>query len=344
MSALLEMSGVSRDFTMHRSLLDKFAGRPAERVRAVTDVDLAIAPGECLGLIGESGCGKSTLGRLALRLREPTAGAVRFAGTDLGALDAPALAALRPRMQIIFQDPYASLNPRRNVEEIVGLPLRLHERLTRTQRRERVMEAIEWVGLGAQHLQRYPHQFSGGQRQRVGIARALVLRPEFVVCDEPVSALDVSVQAQIVALLARLRKELGLAYLFISHDIAVVAHLSDRIAVMYLGRIVESGPARAIVDAPRHPYTQALLSAVPRAHGPRLERIRLAGDPPSALHPPTGCAFHTRCPHAMPICSSVTPPLIETERSRFVACHLYPASAPGGLAPHPQKEITTCNP
>ncbi len=277
--------------------------------------------GECLGLIGESGCGKSTLGRLALRLREPTSGSVCFDGIDLASLDARSLAALRPRMQIVFQDPYASLNPRRNVEQIVGLPLRLHTQLSASARRVRVVEALTWVGLGAAYLHRYPHQFSGGQRQRIGIARALVLHPDFVVCDEPVSALDVSVQAQIVELLAGLRRKLGLAYLFISHDIAVVAHVSDRIAVMYLGRIVELGPARAVVTAPRHPYTQALLSAVLQVHAPRSIRMRLTGEPPSPLSPPTGCAFHPRCPHAQEICRTTPPTLTGTASGHAAACH-----------------------
>ncbi|HEY6431589.1 MAG TPA: oligopeptide/dipeptide ABC transporter ATP-binding protein, partial [Acetobacteraceae bacterium] len=215
----------------------------------------------------------------------------------------------------------ASLNPRQNVEQIVGLPLRLHTNLATTERRARVTEALEWVGLGAAHLHRYPHQFSGGQRQRIGIARALVLHPEFVVCDEPVSALDVSVQAQIIELLAGLRRKLGLAYLFISHDLAVVAHVSDRIAVMYLGRIVELGPARDVVRTPRHPYTRALLSAVPDVHAARSGHTRLAGEPPSPLHPPSGCAFHPRCPHAQDICRATPPRLTEIACGHVAACH-----------------------
>jgi oligopeptide/dipeptide ABC transporter ATP-binding protein len=222
-------------------------------------------------------------------------------------------------MQIVFQDPYASLNPRRNVEQIVSLPLRLHTKLSAAERRARVVEVLEWVGLGAVHLHRYPHQFSGGQRQRIGIARALVLHPDFVVCDEPVSALDVSVQAQIVALLAELQRRLSLAYLFISHDIAVVAHVSDRIAVMYLGRIVEIGPARCVISAPRHPYTQALLSAVPVVHAARGARIRLTGEPPSPLSLPAGCAFHPRCPHAQEICRQTRPSL--GGAGHQAACH-----------------------
>jgi oligopeptide/dipeptide ABC transporter ATP-binding protein len=335
---LVELRDVSRHFEVRRDIADVLSSRSAARVRAVEGVDLTIARGECLGLIGESGCGKSTLGRLALRLREPSSGTVCFDGVDLASLDARALAALRPRMQIVFQDPYASLNPRRSVEQIVGLPLQLHTGLTAAERRAKVIAALEWVGLGSAYLRRYPHQFSGGQRQRIGIARALVLHPSFVVCDEPVSALDVSVQAQIIELLARLRRELGLAYLFISHDLAVVAHVSDRIAVMYLGRIVEVGPARAVVTIPKHPYTRALLSAAPQVHATQVARIRLTGEPPSPLAPPDGCAFHPRCAYAQDLCRHTRPVLSDAASGHAVACHF------AGTIADTAQEAVACNP
>jgi len=319
---LLKVEHLSKHYVGRRNLVERLGGVPQTVVRAVNDVSLSIDKGEILGLIGESGCGKSTLGRTILRLHEPTSGRAVYDGTDLGQLDATALKAMRRRMQIIFQDPYASLNPRRTVAEIVGLPLRLHGLASGEEARATVARIIERVGLKANQMDRYPHQFSGGQRQRIGIARALVSNPEFIVCDEPVSALDVSIQAQIIALLQELKAELGLTYLFISHDISVIGYLSDRVAVMYLGEIVETGPAEAVLQAPRHPYTQSLMSAVPAIDTPgRHSRVRLKGDLPSPLDPPKGCKFHTRCPLAIDKCRTVVP-VTETVGPRHqAACH-----------------------
>ncbi len=321
---LLEIEGLVKHYDLRRGLRRLVDPAEGNTVRALDGVDLGVARGETLGVIGESGSGKTTLGRCALGLVEPTAGSVRFDGIALQGLDRAATKALRRRLQIVFQDPYASLNPRRTVEQIVGLGLAVHERLDRAAARAKILAMLERVGLGAAHLQRYPHQFSGGQRQRIGIARALVLGPEFVVCDEPVSALDVSIQAQILALLRELKEELGLTYLFIAHDLAVVAHVSDRVAVLYLGKIVEIGPTRAVLKEPAHPYTRALLAAVPR-----LDRVRargegrLAGEPPSPVRPPAGCRFHPRCPHALPICRERAPELLAVAPGHGTACHLH---------------------
>jgi oligopeptide/dipeptide ABC transporter ATP-binding protein len=320
---LLRVTDLVKHYDSRRGLWGRITGRPGALVQAVNGVSLDIGRGETVGLIGESGCGKSTLGRAILRLHEPTSGRVEFDGTDVTALGPEPLKLMRRRMQIIFQDPYASLNPRKTVAEIVGLPLRLHGVASGAQARDRVAAMIESVGLRTEHLGRYPHEFSGGQRQRIGIARALILNPQFLVCDEPVSALDVSIQAQILHLLENLRRELGLTYLFVSHDIAVIGYIADRIAVMYLGEIVEFGPSRAILESPRHPYTQALLSAVPRVDaGAKAQRVRLQGDLPSPINPPAGCKFHTRCPQAMRQCATDAPRMVCQADGRSAACHL----------------------
>jgi len=302
-----------------------FLRRQTTALRAVDGVDLDIMPGETLGLVGESGCGKSTLGRTLIRLIEPTGGTILFDGTDITALDMRAMRPKRRAMQIIFQDPYGALNPRMSVEDIIMEPLVIHGAKGDAATRALVADMLRLVGLPQRAASRFPHEFSGGQRQRIGIARALALKPRFVVCDEPVSALDVSVQAQIVNLLQDLQAELGLTYLFIAHDLSVVKHISDRVAVMYLGKIVEIAEKRTIYAAPQHPYTRALIAAVPvlrpqdRGRG---RRTRLAGEIPSALNPPAGCHFHTRCPHVMPICRTQEPLLRTTAIGHQVACHL----------------------
>jgi peptide/nickel transport system ATP-binding protein/oligopeptide transport system ATP-binding protein len=320
---LLRVERLTKHYLGRRSLAQRLTGVPQTVVRAVSDVSLEVGRGEVLGLIGESGCGKSTLGRAILRLHEPTSGKVVFDGVDVTALDAQALKAMRRRMQIIFQDPYASLNPRRTVAEIVGLPLRLHGLASSDDEvRDKVAAMIERVGMKANQLDRYPHQFSGGQRQRIGIARALVSNPDFIVCDEPVSALDVSIQAQIIELLLELKRELSLTYLFISHDISVIGYLSDRVAVMYLGEIVEMGPVEAVLSRPRHPYTQSLMSAVPEVDHPgHRTRVRLKGDLPSPMNPPSGCKFHTRCPLATEVCRSTPPRTEDVGSGHVAACH-----------------------
>ncbi|MBR3370844.1 MAG: ATP-binding cassette domain-containing protein [Rhodobacteraceae bacterium] len=320
---LLKVTNLTKTYTGSPGTIARLLGRKPVQVRAVSDVSLDVARGEILGLIGESGCGKSTLGRAILRLHEPSAGRVEFGGTDVTSLSPPDLKAMRRRMQIIFQDPYASLNPRRTVGDIVGLPLQLHGLSKgREDMREKVAAMLEKVGLKAGQIDRYPHQFSGGQRQRIGIARALISNPEFVVCDEPVSALDVSIQAQIIQLLLELKREFHLTYLFISHDISVIGYLSDRVAVMYLGEIVEMGPVESVLAAPRHPYTQSLMSAVPEVDGTRKgQRVRLTGDLPSPLDPPSGCKFHTRCPLATDICRQRKPVTETVAPGHSAACH-----------------------
>ena len=317
---LLEVHNLKVHFPVKRGMF-----RPAQEfVRAVDDVSLAIAPGETLGLVGESGCGKTTLGRAIVRLVEPTAGTVSLEGTNLTGLSGSALRAQRRKIQMIFQDPYGSLNPRMTVEDIVGEALDIHE-LAKGQaaRRERVAELLQAVGLDATYAQRYPHEFSGGQRQRIGIARALAVEPRLIVCDEPVSALDVSVQAQIINLLQDLQQQNGLAYLFIAHDLAVVEHISRCVMVMYLGKIVELAAAKTIIGSPKHPYTQALISAVPVVDpDAKRQRIVLPGDVPSPIHPPPGCPFHPRCPVAEARCQSEIPPLRELTSGHHAACHL----------------------
>ena len=328
MSALVEVAGLSKHFPVRSGGLFRRVVTP---LRAVDDVSLTINSGETLGLVGESGCGKSTLGRLLIRLIEPTSGSIHFDGQEITGLAPRAMRPHRRAMQIVFQDPYGALNPRMMVEDIIMEPLLIHGAKPDAESRRLVGEMLKLVGLPARARDRFPHEFSGGQRQRVGIARALVLRPRFVVCDEPVSALDVSVQAQIVNLLQELQGEMGLTYLFIAHDLSVVKHISDRVAVMYLGRVVEIADKRTIYANPQHPYTQALIGAVPvldpRARG-RGRRQRITGDIPSALNPPSGCRFHTRCPHVMPVCREQNPPLLDTTAGHGVACHLMTLAKP----------------
>ena len=318
--ALLDLRGLRKSFAVRAGGF----GRPL-RLVAVDGVDLDVTPGETVGLVGESGCGKSTLARLALRLIEPDEGAIQFEGRDVRALSRGELRALRRRMQIVFQDPYASLNPRMTVGETVGEGLRVHKLARGAELDRRVAELLDTVGLTREQASRYPHEFSGGQRQRVGIARALALEPKLIVADEPVSSLDVSIQAQILNLLLELQQRFGLAYLFISHDLRVVRHLSRRVAVMYLGRVVERAAADALFAAPQHPYTQALLSAVPVPEpGAGRRRQVLTGDVPSPIAPPSGCPFHPRCPKAIERCSHEVPALREVRPSHFSACHLAP--------------------
>ena len=324
---LLSVRGLRKTFPIYGGLL----GRELAAVHAVDDISFDIAPGETLGLVGESGCGKSTTGRCVLRLIEPSDGTVWFEGSDVMQASGEALRRMRRDMQIIFQDPFASLNPRHTVGGIVGEALVIHK-LARNgrEREEKVAALLETVGLRAEHMRRFPHEFSGGQRQRIGIARALAVEPKLIVCDEPVSALDVSVQAQVINLLEDLSARLGLAYLFIAHDLSVVEHISDRVAVMYLGRIVEVASARELYRNPLHPYTEALLSAVPIPDPTvRRQRVVLQGDVPNPINPPSGCRFRTRCPLAQDICAAEVPPLVRDAEGHAVACHFRGPGATG---------------
>ena len=326
---LVQVQDLKMHFPIYTGIFRKHTGD----VKAVDGVSFDIMAGQTLGLVGESGCGKSTVGRAMLRLYEPTAGRVVIDGEDVARMAPEALRKKRPSMQMVFQDPQASLNPRMSLAEIVSEPLDEHTGWTRDQKLERVYELMDQVGLNRRFVNRFPHEFSGGQRQRIGIARALALKPRFIVCDEPIAALDVSIQAQVVNLLEDLQEKLGLTYLFISHDLSMVRHLAQKVAVMYLGRIAELSPSKDLYARPLHPYAEALLSAVNEPDpvlAARRNRIILKGDVPSPANPPQGCNFCTRCPKVMDICKTVKPDLLEVEPGRLVACHLYPTTTAAG--------------
>ncbi|GAA0371652.1 ABC transporter ATP-binding protein [Bacillus horti] len=294
-------------------------------VKAVDGISFSVYKGETFGLVGESGCGKSTAGRTILKLNDPTAGGILFEGEDISKLGYGDMRKLRRKLQMVFQDPYASLNPKKTIRQILTEPLRVHNLFTPKERIQKAIEILEIVGLSEYHLNRYPHEFSGGQRQRIGIARAVILQPELIIADEPVSALDVSIQSQVINLLLKLQKEFQLTYIFISHDLGVIEHITDRVAVMYLGKVVELATTEEIFSDPKHPYTKALLSSVPISHpDEQKERIILSGDVPSAVKPPQGCSFHPRCPDCMEICKTKEPVTVQLSPTQSVSCHLYP--------------------
>jgi oligopeptide/dipeptide ABC transporter ATP-binding protein len=320
---ILDVKGLTKHFTLHGDVFSRLAGEKTQVLKAVDGIDFHIRRGETLGLVGESGCGKSTTARLVTRLIEPTGGEVRLKGEDMLAFSAARLKGARKEVQLVFQDPYSSLNPRKTIMQILSRPMEIHGlATTAAEKRERVLELLARVGLGIEHVDRYPHEFSGGQRQRIAIARALSVDPELVIGDEPVSALDVSIQAQILNLFRDLQEQFGLTYLFIAHDLSVIRHISDRVAVMYVGKIVETGPAAAIFADPLHPYTKALLAAVPEADPAKPPpRLTLKGEVSTPIDPPPGCRLCGRCPRELPVCSESAPPLVDVGGDRQVACH-----------------------